>query len=43
MKAKDVLKLLRITRNTLYNYVKRKIIKVHKLPNGYFNYEGMLI
>ena len=43
MKAKDVLKLLRITRNTLYNYVKRKIIKVHKLPNGYFNYDDISV
>ena len=40
MKAKEVLKLLGITRVTLMSYVKRGIIKAHKLPNGYYNYDS---
>lgn len=39
MKAKEVLRLLGITRVTLSSYVKKGIIKVTKLPNGYYNYD----
>jgi putative resolvase len=39
MKSKDVLKLLKISRITLYNYVKNGLIKVTRLPNGYYNYD----
>jgi len=38
MKAKDVLKTLGITRNTLSTYVKKGIVQVKKLPNGYYDY-----
>lgn len=38
MKAKEVLKLLRITRPTLAKYVKSGKIKVKTLPNGYYDY-----
>lgn len=38
MKCKEVLNLLRITRQTLSKYVKQGIIKVKTLPNGYYNY-----
>jgi predicted site-specific integrase-resolvase len=38
MKANEVLKTLRITRVTLHNYVKKGIIRVRKLPNGYYDY-----
>ena len=39
MKSKDVLKLLKISRVTLYNYVKNGLIKAIRLPNGYYNYD----
>lgn len=39
MKANEVLKLLRISRPTLSKYVKENIIKVKKLPNGYYDYD----
>ena len=38
MKAKEVLKLLRITRPTLYRYRDQGFIKADKLPNGYYDY-----
>ena len=39
MKAKEVLKLLKIHRVTLYNYVKNGLISVTKLDNGTYNYD----
>ena len=38
MKAKDVLKILNITRQTLCKYVKIGLINVKKLPNGQYDY-----
>jgi putative resolvase len=38
MKAKEVLKLLRITRVTLSSYVRKGIIEVINLPNGRYDY-----
>jgi putative resolvase len=39
MKAKEVLKILNISRATLYNYTKDGKIKVKKLDNGYYEYD----
>lgn len=39
MKAKKVIKLLQITRPTLCSYVKKGIVKVKELPNGYYEYD----
>lgn len=39
MKAKEVLKLLNISRATLYNYTKDGKIKVTQLDNGYYDYD----
>ena len=39
MKAKKVIKLLQITRPTLCSYVKKGIVKVTELPNGYYEYD----
>jgi putative resolvase len=39
MRAKNAMKLLGITRVTLFNYVKNGKIKAVKLPNGYFDYD----
>lgn len=39
MKASDVLKILRIHRNTLSKYVKNGIINVTTLPNGQYDYD----
>jgi putative resolvase len=39
MKAKEVLKILNITRGTLYNYVKDGKIKGTLLDNGYYDYD----
>ena len=39
MKAKEVLNLLKITRQTLTKYVKEGIIKVDVLPNGRYEYD----
>lgn len=39
MKSKDVLSLLRISRQTLTKYVKTGVIKVTLLPNGQYNYD----
>jgi putative resolvase len=38
MKAKDVLRLLRITRQTLHRYAQNGTIQYIKLPSGYYNY-----
>jgi len=38
MKAKEVLNLLRISRQTLTRYVKNGTIKTTTQPNGYYNY-----
>lgn len=38
MKAKEVLKLLKITRPTLCKYVKEGIISVKEMPNGTYDY-----
>lgn len=39
MKAKEVLELLKISRGTLSNYVKRGLIKVKQRPLGRFEYD----
>ena len=39
MRAADVLKILRIHRNTLSKYVKNGIINVTTLPNGQYDYD----
>ena len=40
MKAKDAMRLLGITRITLYTYLKKGYIKATKLQNGYYEYDG---
>jgi putative resolvase len=39
MNAKEVLKALKVTRQTITRYVKIGIIKVRKLPNGFYDYD----
>lgn len=39
MKAKEVIKLLDISRSTLHNYTKDGRITVTKLDNGYYDYD----
>ena len=39
MKAKQVFKLLKITRPILCSYVRDNKIKATKLPNGYYDYD----
>lgn len=39
MKAKDVIKILKISRSTLYNYTRDGIIKATLLDNGYYDYD----
>lgn len=39
MKAKEVMKLLNISRATLFNYTRDGKIKVVKLDNGYYDYD----
>ena len=39
MKAKDVLKILNISRITLYNYTKEGKIKANKMSNGCYDYD----
>lgn len=39
MKAKEVLKILQISRVTLTKYVKEQIVKVRVLPNGRYDYD----
>ena len=43
MKSKEVLKLLGISRVTLWSYVKNGTIKAAKLPNGYYDYDDKSI
>ena len=38
MKTKEVLKILRVTRQTLTKYVKDKRIRVTTMPNGFYDY-----
>lgn len=38
MKAKDVMKILGITRTSLHNYITRGWIQYEVMPNGYYNY-----
>lgn len=38
MKAREVTKLLKISRMTLHNYVQQGKIKADKQPNGYYDY-----
>ncbi len=40
MKSKEVLKILRISRPTLTNYVKNGKLKATKLNNGYYDYDS---
>lgn len=40
MKAREVLKVLKICRQTLSNYVKSGKLKVTKLGNGYYEYDN---
>ena len=39
MKAAEVMRILDISRVTLWTYVKKEYIKVNKLPNGYYDYD----
>ena len=39
MKAKEVLKILKISRPTLTKYVKEQKILVKELPNGFYDYD----
>lgn len=43
MKAKEVLRLLKITRPTLSNYIKMKYISGYKKPNGQYEYNDSSI
>ena len=38
MFAKDVLRILQVSRPTLTKYVKTGIIRVHVMPNGHYDY-----
>ena len=38
MKAKEIMKKYQITRNTLSNWVKKKLIKVEITPSGRYIY-----
>jgi len=40
MKAKEALKILKVSRISLYNYVKKGIIKVTTLKNGCYDYDN---
>ena len=39
MKAKEVMKLMNISRTTLFYYTKNGKIKVTKFDNGYYDYD----
>ncbi len=39
MKAKEVMKLYNITRNTLCNWVRKGLIEVEKTPSGRYVYK----
>ena len=43
MKAKEVLKLLKISRQTLYNYVKKGLVEVTLLRNGDYDYNSEFV
>ena len=43
MKAKKVLEILRISRSTLYQLRKRKVIKCKQLANGHYEYDDKSI
>ena len=43
MKAKEVLKLLKVSRQTLCSYVKLGYIKTIKLKNGYYDYDDQTV
>lgn len=38
MFAKDVLRVLQVSRPTFTKYVKTGIIRVHVMPNGHYDY-----
>ena len=38
MFAKDVLRILQVSRPTLTKYIKTGIIRVHVMPNGHYDY-----
>lgn len=38
MKAKEIMKKYEITRNTLSNWVKKKLINVERTPSGRYIY-----
>ena len=40
LRSKDVLQLLRVTRQTLSKYVRDGKIHVRKLPNGHYDYDS---
>lgn len=39
MKTKEVLKILRISRATLYRYIQNGTLKAIKMPNGYYDFD----
>jgi putative resolvase len=43
MRSKEALKVLGVSRVSLYNYVKNGVIKVTKLKNGYYEYDNKSI
>lgn len=43
MRSKEALKVLGVTRVSLYNYVKKGLIKVTKLKNGFYEYDNKSI
>jgi len=43
MRARQVLKLLQISRTTLYRYVQKNFIKVSRNKNGYYDYDRVSV
>lgn len=43
MKTKEVLKILRVSRSTLYRYLKNSILKAKKMPNGYYDFDDTTV
>ena len=43
MRSKEALKVLGVTRVSLYTYVKKGLIKVTKLKNGFYDYDSKSI
>jgi len=43
MKTKEVLKILRVSRSTLYRYLKKGTLKAVKMPNGYYNFDDTTV